>query len=210
MYTAESGSTYYTAQDVLESIEHTSCDTEEESGGSEALEELLNLMNEKDKEDNVKDENARQSDCSETSDDQDVREMPEDELTLNAADVDCIVLPMEVSELLNNFPSWQMACLINYPVFIKGLHEVICVADFGYKVLINMVTSEQKKNIVKRLYALGIMVIPHHSRYILTTSRMSVGLHVLARGLMGGGLRLVYLAVYGMKIPLYEVRFYIL
>ena len=151
-------------------------------------------MNEKDKEDNVKDENARQSDCS------------EDELTLNAADVDCIVLSMEVSELLNNFPSWQMSCLINYPVFIKGLHEVICVADFGYKVLINMVTSEQK-NIVKRLYALGIMVIPHHSRYILTTSRMSVGLHVLARGLIGGGLRLVYLAVYGMKIPLYKVRF---
>ena len=164
-------------------------------------------MNEKDKEDNDKDENARQSDCSETSDDQDVREKPEDELTLNAADVDCIVLPMEVSELLNNFPSWQMACLVNYPVFIKGLHEVICVADFGYKLLINMVTSEQKNNIVKRLYALGIMVTPHHSRYIITTSRMSVGLHVLARGLMGGGLRLVYLAVYGIKIPLYEVRF---
>ena len=33
MYTAESGSIYYTALDVLESIEHTSCDTEEESGG---------------------------------------------------------------------------------------------------------------------------------------------------------------------------------
>ena len=92
-----------------------------------------------------------------------------------------------------------MACMEDYPVFVKG-------TDFSYKILINTIKDDQKKSIAKRLYVLGITVIPHSSRYILTTSRMSVGLHVLARCIMGGGLQFVYLAVFSIKIPLHEVR----
>ena len=42
-----------------------------------------------------------------------------DELIVNATDVDCIVLPMKITELLSVFPSWQMACMV-------GLRDVIC------------------------------------------------------------------------------------
>ena len=42
MYTAETSCTYYTVPDVFNYIDCKSPDTEEKSGVSEALEELLN------------------------------------------------------------------------------------------------------------------------------------------------------------------------
>ena len=48
---------------------------------------------------------------------------------------------------------------------------------------------------------LGISVMPHKSPYILT-----IGLHILARALMGGGINFIYLVVYRMKVPLCEVQ----
>ena len=102
-------------------------------------------------------------------------------------------------------PSLQMASLVSYPVFVKGLEDNICAAKFGYKFMINRVTPEQKKQVAKGLYDLEISVLPHKSCYIIT-SKLTIGLHILARVLMGGGIDFIYLVVYRMKVPLCEVQ----
>lgn len=117
--------------------------------GSEALEELLC-----EKEYNDKDE----SDSIDNLGCQDLSKEPKDEVIVNAIDVDCFVLPVKVSEFLRIFSS-HLAVFV-----VQVLPEIICVADFGYKVLINMITDDQKKSIVKCLHALGITVIPHSAR----------------------------------------------
>ena len=93
-----------------------------------------------------------------------------------------------------------MASLVSYPIFVKGLENTICAAEFGYKIMINRVTDEQKKQVAKDLNNLGISVLSHKSLYILTTNRLTIGLHILARALMGGGINFIYLVVYGIKV----------
>ena len=140
-------------------------------------------------------------------DDDEVFEAPSaGQFTVCAADLDSCIVPMKTSELETLFPSLQMATLVNHPVFIKDLKDVICVAEFGYKLFITRINLKTKAKIARRLYDLGVTVNTHKSPNVLMTSRMTIGLHILARGLMGGGIRFVYLAVYGMKIPLYEMQ----
>ena len=71
--------------------------------------------------------------------------------------------------------------------------------------MINRITPEQKKQVAKGLYDLEISVLPHKSCYIIT-SKLTIGLHILARVLMGGGIDFIYLVVYRMKVPLCEVQ----
>ena len=75
-----------------------------------------------------------------------------------------------------------MVSLVSYPMFVKGLENTIGLNN------------------------LGVSVMPHKSPYILTTSWLTIGLHILARVLMGGGINFIYLVVYGMKVPLCEVQ----
>ena len=86
------------------------------------------------------------------------------------------------------------------------MQDVICVVEFGYKLFITHINLKTKAKITRRLYDVGVTVNIHKSPNILMTSRMTTGLHILAKGLMGGGIRFVFLAVYGMKIPLYEMQ----
>ena len=65
-------------------------------------------------------------------DDDEVFEAPSaGQFTVCAADLDSCIVPMKTSELETLFPSLQMATLVNHPVFIKDLKDVICVAEFG-------------------------------------------------------------------------------
>ena len=75
------------------------------------LKMAIKYINKKDNEVNDNDENAREIDNGDNLDDQDLTHLgqePEDEIIVNAADTDCIVLLMKVSEPLEIFPSWQM------------------------------------------------------------------------------------------------------
>ena len=68
----------------------------------------IKYINKKDNEVNDNDENAREIDNGDNLDDQDLTHLgqePEDEIIVNAADMDCIVLLMKVSEPLEIFPS---------------------------------------------------------------------------------------------------------
>ena len=84
------------------------------------------------------------------------------------------------------------------------MQDVICVVEFGYKLFITHINLKTKAKIARCLYDLAVNI--HKSPNILMTSRMTTGLHILAKGLMGGGIRFLFLAVYGMKIPLYEMQ----
>ena len=202
LYSAESDLTYYTAQDYIDVVDdatHTNesfesgCVTpgqsrecfDENSSGLLALDELIGKMDQYDNqvsnEEIMKDDHERSYDSVVEVDD--TQEMPyEGQYTVDAADLDCCILPMKTKELIRLFPSLQMASLVSYPVFVKGLENTIGLNN------------------------LGISVMPHKSPYILTTSWLTIGLHILARVLMGGGINFVYLVVYGMKVPLSEVQ----
>ena len=224
LYSAESGLTYYTAQDYIDVIgdaTHTNesfdsgCVTpaqsrecfDENSSGSLALDELIEKMDEYDNQEcNEEIMKAERSYDSSVEVD-DTQEVPHArQFTVNAADLDCCILPMKTKQLMRLSPSLQMASLVSYPVFVKGLEDNICAAKFGYKIMINRVTPEQKNQVAKGLNNHGISVMPHKSPYILTTSWLTIGLHILARVLMGGGINFIYLVVYGMKVPLCEVQ----
>ena len=226
LYSAESGLTYYMAQDYIDVIDdaiHTNesfdsgCITpaqsrecfNDNSSGSLALDELLEKMDKYDNQDCneeiMKDDYEKSYDSAVEVND--TQEMPyEEQFTIYAADLDCCILPIKTKELIRLFPSLQMASLVSYPVFVKGLENTIRAAEFGYRIMINRVTDEQKKQVAEGLNNLGISVLPHKSPYILTASRLTIGLHILARALMGGGINFIYLVVYGMKVLLCEVQ----
>lgn len=159
----------------------------ENSDASQALSELLHQMEENDENplrvDSI-DHEVEGSDDDESYDEDDEREKEVPfiaQFTMNAPDLECLILPMETRELFRMFPSWQMVSLVNYPIFVKRLQGVMCAGDFGYKIMVNRVTDQQKSNIAKHLHELGVTVVPHSSRHMLTAGRVSVGLHVLAR-----------------------------
>ena len=129
-----------------------------------------------------------------------------EQFTVYTADLDSCSIPMTTMELIRLFPSMQMASLVNYPVPIKDLKEMVCVADFGYKIFIPQASMKTKTKVARRFRDLGVTINTHESEHAFTSSRIPVGLHVLVRTLMGGGIKLVILVVYGMKIPLAEVQ----
>ena len=57
-----------------------------------------------------------------------------EQFTVYAADLDSCIISIETGELIRLFPSLQMASLVDHPVFIKDLKDVVCVAEFGYKI----------------------------------------------------------------------------
>ena len=71
---------------------------------------------------------------------------------------------------------------------------------------ITRINLKTKAKIARRLYDLGVTVNIHKSPSIMMTSRMTIGLHILAKGFMGGGIRFVFLAVSGMRISLHEMQ----
>ena len=45
------------------------------------------------------------------------------------------------------FPRHQMASMVNHPVFVKDLKNVVCVCEFGWRVFGNMPTSTNVKSL---------------------------------------------------------------
>ena len=105
---------------------------------------------------------------------------------------------------MNAFPSHQMALMVNHPVFVKDLKNVICVCEFEG---LGNITKAQKSLFCTSLQNLGITAIPDQSCYILTKGQLTVGLHVIARGLLGAGVKSIFLTAYGMKLTLAELQF---
>ena len=160
---------------------------------------------------------SSEEDDDDDGDDNDVMDVHEDsgrideteitsadnDVTMCAHDVDCCIIPIRVSELLKHFPSIQMVSLLNYPVYVKNLENQTCVGEFGWRLFANVSYTQM---ICERLYSLGVTAVAHQSRGVFTKGRLTVRLHVLARGLMGGGVKYVNLSVYGMKISKDELR----
>ena len=120
--------------------------------------------------------------------------------------MDSVIQPLLTTELMEVFPSHQMVSLVNHPVFVKGLNNVVCICEFGWRIFGN-ITKQQKILFCRSLYNLGITAIPHQCRLILTKGQLTVGLHIISRGLLGAGVRSIYLTAYGMKIMLAELQF---
>lgn len=167
--------------------------------GSEALEELLC-----EKEYNDKDE----SDSIDNLGCQDLSKEPKDEVIVNAIDVDCFVLPVKVSEFLRILSTWQIFKDIFLP---PG--SFCCPSSTRDNLCSRFWIQSTNKHDYWRPeeeYSQMSSCSWHHSNptqckmSLLTTS---AGLHVLARDIMGGRLQYVYLGAYGMRIPLYEVRY---
>ena len=99
----------------------------------------------------------------------------------------------------------DIASLLNCPVLINDLKEIVCVAEFGYKIFIPWPSMKTKVKVTRRFRDLGVTTNPHQSPCVFTNGRIPVGLHILVRALLGGGIKFVILCAYGMKIHLGEV-----
>ena len=132
------------------------------SDTSHALEEILQLM---EYDDHVEGNNHKDDEDGDDDDDEPVGAPSTGQFTVCVANLDfsCIV-PMKTGELERLFPSLQMATLVNHPVFITDLQDVICAIEFGYKLFsYNSHKPETRNKIVRRLYDLGVTVNIHRS-----------------------------------------------
>ena len=92
--------------------------------------------------------------------------------------------------------------ILNFPVFIKGIKDSVCVGQIGWQIFAR-ITNAQKHRICQYLSLEECKVIvPHQSRFVLCKGRCTVGLYSLLRGLIHAKENDVQLAAYGMKIPL--------
>ena len=94
------------------------------------------------------------------------------------------------------FPSIQLVCLLNYPVFIKDAKIAICIGEFGWR-LFAFMNSDTKKRISLAISENSIVIQPHPSQYVFCKGKCTVSLLTLVGGLQVAGIRYVTVVAYG-------------
>jgi len=58
-------------------------------------------------------------------------------------DIYSVVLPISTQDL-QLFPSLQLITLLNYPVFVKDVKDIICLEEFGWCIFVNLNTVQKE------------------------------------------------------------------
>lgn len=120
-------------------------------------------------------------------------------------DVDSIVLTVRTTKLYH-FPAMQLVSLVNHPVLVKDAYQRVCIAEFGYRLFVNISTS-QKIALCTEISNSGITVKPHSSRLAFVRGRCTIGLYILIRAMVATKITNTLMIGYGMKMPYAEKSF---
>ena len=123
----------------------------------------------------IKSDKAEDTDSSEDDEDDD------DWFEEQQYDVDSVALTVTTTELYQ-FPAMLLVFLINHPVLVKDVYEKVCIAEFGYRLFVN-ICPHQKVALCKEISKSGVTVKPHTSQLTFIRGRCTIRLYALIRAL---------------------------
>ena len=102
----------------------------------------------------------------------------------------------------------QLVSLVNHPVLVKDAYQRVCIAEFGYRLFVNISTS-QKIALCTEISNSGITVKPHSSCLAFIRGRCTIGLYILIRAMVATKITITNTLMigYGMKMPYAESLF---
>ena len=115
--------------------------------------------------------------------------------SVNALDVDSIVMPIE-PEQLELMPSYLICELDNSPQLIKDVSGACCLARMGFR-LYAYLTDQMKLDLCDYFCCQGLAVLPHTGTYCLVQGKIPCGLRMLGRGLRHCSIAIVII----VKLP---------
>lgn len=120
-------------------------------------------------------------------------------------DVDSIALTVTTTELFQ-FLAIQLVSLVNHPVLVKDAYQRVCIAEFGYRLFVNISTC-QKQALCDEINKYGITIKPHTSSLAFITGRCTIGLYTFIHTLVATKITNTLMIGYGMKMPYVECLF---
>ena len=147
----------------------------------------------------IKSDKAEDTDSSEDDEDD------EDWFEEQQYDVYSVALTVTTTELYQ-FPAIQLVSLVNHPVLAKDAYEKVCIAEFGYRLFVN-ICPHQKVALCNEISKSGVTVKPHTSRLVFIRGRCTIGLYALIRALVATNINNTLLIAYSKKISYAECLF---
>ena len=102
----------------------------------------------------------------------------------------------------------KLVSLVNHPVLVKDAYQRVCIAEFGYRLFVNISTS-QKIALRTEISNSDVTVKPHSSHLAFVRGRCTIGLYILIRAICMVATKITNTLMigYGMKMPYAESLF---
>ena len=105
-----------------------------------------------------------------------------------------------------HFPAMQLVSLVNHPVLVKDAYQRVCIAEFGYRLFVNISTS-QKIALCTEISNSGVTVKPHSSRLAFVRGRCTIRLYILIQAMVATKITNTLMIGYGIKMSYAESLF---